>query len=119
MSRPRSLTGLDATDTARDDTSPTMTWHDLAPDDRAAMTTPARLGPPGIENIRTLGERPVDNQGAGRPVAGGARAPITVAPREAPLPTGPTRRPPGGCCPGGGASPSRREPRAGDKETRP
>jgi kynurenine formamidase len=37
-------------------------WHDLAHDYHAAMTTQPMIGPPCIENVWTIGERPFNIQ---------------------------------------------------------
>ncbi len=39
-----------------------MIWHDLAHDYHAAMTTQPMIGPPCIENVWTIGERPFNIQ---------------------------------------------------------
>jgi len=78
-------------------------WHDLAHDYHAAMTTQPMIGPPCIENVWTIGERPFNIQrlvlgthlgtyalgelggpGLVLPVHAGASQPITVRHLEAP-----------------------------------
>lgn len=39
-----------------------MIWHDLAHEYHAAMTTQPMLGPPCIENVWTLGDKPFNIQ---------------------------------------------------------